>query len=319
MAKLQTEHPILKRINQFHKLSYQIGDHINEEELPHDPEEALHYILEANKACEECVLFETRNHVVGPDGVFGAPIMVVLEGPGFLEDLTQLPLVGQQTLTSSHCNRCTKVGTCFDQRISFGFKRAPGKKRSIECDPNYVEEKQITRPFNLYSSGGVIDGILEKKYKGAFPRESWRRNYMDETQNPYKYRSPWFITNSVQCRAWDPDSLRDVPPPTIALDTCRPWLALQWACLQPRAIIAMGRLALGSILGNRSQAEKEDFDTIVDSPLGPVVFTKHPAANMRIRSDYLQALGHAKTAKAFDTALTLAGLIEGDELKPLKL
>lgn len=317
MAKLITEHPILSRVNTFNRLSYQIRHLVNEDNLPEDPEKALEFVLNRAPDCKSCILSETRNNVVGPDGKYGAPIMVVLEGPGFLEDLTKLPLVGQSEIKASHCNKCKNVTACFDQRISFDNKRPKGRRRAITCEPDYTEENQLPDKFNLYSSGAVIDGILFERYKGVFPRESWRENYYQETNRQYQFESPWFFTNSVQCRAWEVENLRDTPPPTLALDTCRAWLALQWACIQPRAIIAMGRPALGTLLGNRDAAKRADFDTIIESPLGPIVFTKHPAATMRERDNFRQALGHAKTAKAFDIALVIAGLIEGEELKPI--
>lgn len=322
MSNIVSENKIVRKLSSFRKMKWTLKDYLPDSELSEDPEELFNLVLERNKLCRNCVLSETRNHVVGPDGKFGAPIMVVLEGPGFLEDLTKIPLTGPQQLKSSHCNLCSNVYRCFDQRISFAERKRPvGKKRPITCEPNYTGNRQIDVPVHMYSSGAVFDGLLQSKYGGVFPRESWRQNYLALNGEEYPFLSPWFITNAVQCRAWNPSELRDEQPGTLSVNQCRSWLGLQWATLQPKVIVAMGRVALSSIIGNDKLAKSTPFDTlIIDEKLGPIIYTKHPAANMRIRDPHRQAIGHAKTGKALDRALQLAGLInDNNELNPIQL
>ena len=58
------------------------------EECPEDPIEFLDWWWNTKAVdCKDCPLFQTRNSVVRPDGIYGAPIMIVGEGPGFMEDL----------------------------------------------------------------------------------------------------------------------------------------------------------------------------------------------------------------------------------------
>ena len=77
--------------------------------LSEDPIEALDQVMALSKGCKDCILSTTRNNVIGVDGVYGAPIMIILEGPGQLEDLSVLPLVGHQEIKSSVCNNCSKT------------------------------------------------------------------------------------------------------------------------------------------------------------------------------------------------------------------
>lgn len=65
--------------------------------VPTDEQEFLDWWWDTYaKACQNCILADTRNYVVKPDGCVSAKIMIVGEGPGFLEDLC----VSEDTLVS---------------------------------------------------------------------------------------------------------------------------------------------------------------------------------------------------------------------------
>lgn len=307
---------VVQRMIGVHKT---MEEHWGQVDFPEDPEEQLDIILQMSQGCQECFLSETRNHVTGPDGEVGAKIMLVLEGPGFLEDLSRVPLVGPQELQSSHCNLCKKVRTCYDNRITFQkYKRPTGIRRAITCEPDYAGKLQLPKKPRLYSSGGVFDGLLVQKYRGVFPRHNWTTYYKTLTGRDYPYVSPWFITNSVLCRAWDKEKLRDMSPTNLAIKTCRKWLVAQWAVVQPKVIIATGQSALIGLTGVQKSVETTRFGEIIDSPMGKIIYTPHIAHVMRERDKYRQGIGYAKTGKTLDIALTMAGLLDGEELKPIE-
>jgi DNA polymerase len=90
-----------------------------------------------------------------------------------------------------------------------------------------------------------------------------------------KTREEVYIANIVKCR---PPGNRDPQPDEVA--SCRPYLEEQIALVQPKVIVALGRIAAQTLLGN-------------DTPIGrlrgrwftvqglPTMVTYHPAALLR--------------------------------------
>lgn len=305
MAKKKERHPILDRASLWGAAYYDCYP----ETVTTDRKEFFDMVLEDASKCSACPLSESRNKIALPDGEFGAKIMIISDTTSFLEDLSGIPITGPQEIKSSECNRCRNVMSCYDQRLTLEpYKRSKGQRREIICKPQPVKQDMITKPAYLYSVGSVLDGLLIKKYNGVFPRHNWVLDYERKTGELSEIRSPWFITNAVMCRSWDKRNIRDVPPDNYPMRECKKWLALFWACLEPDVIIALGRKAMGSVIGSHKRAEKIPFGSIVETKIGTVVFNTNPASILRDRSELRSGRDYGKIGKTLDIALEIAGL-----------
>jgi uracil-DNA glycosylase len=308
MAKAKTTgNEIADRILSI-KSSYLDG--IDIPSLPTDPQEFLDWWWTTHaKACEECPLAITRNHVVKPDGKASAQIMIIGEGPGFLEDLTALPMVGPMELQASHCNLCSKVLDCFEHRLKFKKFEKSKPAKAVTCTPNYVAKHQLKSSFQIRSTGAIVDGILLKKWKFNYPRNCWIERYnLLHPDEPWTHLSPWFVTNIVMCRTTDLTGLRDSPPESVPKQKCKKWLTYQWAAVNPKLIICFGRDALGVLVGSETKAATITPNEIVDTKFGPVLFQNHPAFFMREKGANVRAYAYAKIASTFEKALDYVGL-----------
>jgi len=59
-----------------------------------EKEEKLRQLEAEAKACKSCKLHKTRTNVVFGSGPADAEIMLLGEGPGFMEDQTKIPFSG---------------------------------------------------------------------------------------------------------------------------------------------------------------------------------------------------------------------------------
>lgn len=306
MKKEKKIHPILSKVEQISK-NYILD--LDPETVPTEPQEFLDWWWESlAKNCISCPLSQSRNSVVKPDGIASAKIMIVGEGPGFLEDLSALPMIGPLELKSSHCSHCLKANDCYSSRIlksPIAFGSAP---KAITCKPQYTNQYQLPVSFYLRSAGAVLDGILIDKWKFTYARHNWIELYNSKhTTQPLDHESPWYITNATLCRTTDVTRLSDKPPEGLPKKICRRWLAFQWAAVQPEIIISFGRVSLGVLMDSEKAAERVTPNTIVDTKFGPVLFQNHPAFFMRERSKVIKAYNFAKIASTLSKALEIAG------------
>lgn len=305
--KNEIANPIINRIFQIDK---KFVEDLDLDVVPSDPDEFLEWWWTDNaKDCAECPLSSTRNHVVKPDGTSRAKIMIIGEGPGFLEDLTQSPLVGPIELKSSHCSHCSNVTSCFDHKILKSTYAIGKSAKVVKCSPNYTNNSQLPYTFYLRSSGSIIDGILLKKWKFTYARQNWIDLYNKKHPSaPLIHESPWYITNVTLCRSTDISGLRDMSPESVPRQKCKKWLTYQWAALNPDLIVCFGRIALGVLLGNEKAAKSVTPNTFVDTKFGKVLFQNHPAWFMREKSRVVKAYGFAKIASTLEKALDYVGL-----------
>jgi uracil-DNA glycosylase len=307
MKKKAIDHEILERIAIIDK---RFIEDLDPTKIPSDPEEFLSWWWNNHaKACEACPLSETRNHVVKPDGNTKAKIMIIGEGPGFLEDLTQTPMVGPLELKSSHCSTCKNAMTCFDHRIIKSPIAIGKSAKAVKCLPNYTGKLQLPYTFYIRSAGAILDGILIKKWKFTYARHNWLQLYnRQHPDKPLVHDSPWFITNVVLCRTTDVAGLKDSPPESVPRQKCKKHLAFQWAAVNPELVICFGRVALSVLLGSEEAAKSVAPNTIVETKFGPVLFQNHPAWFMREKSRTVKAYGFAKVASTLERGLQYVGL-----------
>lgn len=298
---------IIERINHIDK-RYLEG--LDVDTLPEDPQEFLDWWWETQaKVCESCPLSESRNQVVKPDGKASAKIMIVGEGPGFLEDLAGIPLVGPIDLRTSTCNNCLRVTDCYSSRLLKTPNAMGGPKKVVKCSPMLTLKRQLISKVYIRSAGSIIDGILIKKWKFTYPRNNWITYYNNlHEDKPWTHESPWFITNAVLCRSTDASGLNDASPATVPRQKCKRWLTFQWAAVNPKLIVCFGRVALSVLMGNEKAANLVTPNSIIETKFGTVLFALHPAHHMREKSKIVRAYGYAKTARALEMALEYIGL-----------
>lgn len=259
--------------------------------------------------CVACPLSASRSQVVKPDGKFGAKIMVVGEGPGFLENLTGLPLTGPMELRSSHCSSCNNVNQCFSHKLLTEPNGRMKANKVVTCTPNYKPISQLDgRKFYLRSAGTIIDGILLNKWGFKYPRHNWVESYNKiHDDAPLKVESPFYFTNVTLCRTTDINGLKDGLPSGISLKACKKWFTFQWAAIQPDIIIALGHSAFSTLTGSKLETIK--VNTIVDSKFGKVIGNFHPSYYMRQDNQTVKAYSYAKIAQTFEISLGISGLL----------
>jgi uracil-DNA glycosylase len=301
------DHAILERVATIDK---RYLEDLDAETITKDPQEFLDWWwIKYAQACQECPLSETRNHVVKPDGTSRAKIMIIGEGPGFLEDLTKSPMVGPLELKTSHCGECRNVTVCFNHRM-LKIPTALGKSaKAVKCLPNYTGKPQLPNTFFIRSTGAIIDGILFSKWKFNYARQNWIDGYNRlHPTAPIEHTSPWYITNVVLCRTTDVVGIKDSPPASVPRQKCRKWLAFQWAAVNPELIICFGRVALGVLVGSEEAANKIVPNSFIDTKFGKVLFQNHPAYFMREKGKGVRAYGYAKIASTLEKGLEYVGL-----------
>lgn len=304
--KRAIDHPILAKVAMIHS-DYVEG--LDPDMYPTDRQKFLDKVWEETKVCQACSLCESRTTVVKPDGDASASIMIVGEGPGFLENLSGEVFVGPMELRASRCNFCKRSAKCYESRIikdldNHRYRRA-GK---VVCNPVPIATPTLDKEFYLKSAGAIFDGILIKKWKFAFPRKNWLTQYNNTNPAlPLTNTSPFYITNILHCRSFDPITLKDVPPGSISKNQCRKWLAMEWAAVQPKITIALGIPALSVLVGSKTKAEAISTGEIVQTKFGPVIFSHHPAYWMREKQQEVKAYGFAKVADVIEKALIVSG------------
>ncbi len=273
---------------------------------PTDPQAFLDWMWEFKSQCKNCMLHTTRTCVVRGDGKPTAKVMVVGEGPGFLEDLTGLPLVGPMELRGSRCNLCHNLRTCYKGKVQSSADEFPGRRMAVTCSPQPSTDLQLAdkKQFYLRSAGAVIDGIILLKWGNKYPRQNWVDHCSTHNQNTFAH-SPFYFTNAVSCRSWDKVLLKDQTPAGTFVNQCRLWLILEWAAINPVAIIAMGKTALAAIL--KTKANEARVGEAYESKWGTILAMPHPAAVMREDNQALRELGYARIGETFRKALEIAG------------
>ncbi|MGM0475994.1 MAG: uracil-DNA glycosylase [Pseudomonadota bacterium] len=103
-----------------------------------------------------------------------------------------------------------------------------------------------------------------------------------------------YIANCIKCR---PPENRDPTPEERA--TCAPWLARQIELVQPRVILAVGRVAAQQLLGREEPLARLRDQTHRWGDAGiPLVVTYHPAYLLRTPGDKAHAWADLKRARA---------------------
>ena len=277
----------------------------NLDEIPETREEAWKWLQDQMLGCHKCLLSETRNHVVLPDGNLSADVMIILQNPSVNEDLTGIPLTGAMEIKSSDCGRCTKIEKCFNGRLLKDEKAFPKRPVPVVCNPDLLKNPTITRNFVLRTTGGVFDGLLLKQWEMSKPRLCWVKEYNRncKPEDIIPEVSPWFITNTISCRPTDQEKLKDLPEATVPKTLCKPWLLLQWVILQPKVIVCLGLESLTALVPNSKDQSEIYINQIFESKYGPILFNTHPATIMRDPVKESKGMAYARLAETLKLAL----------------
>jgi len=298
---LPFNNPILLRIYPHLKKSENLLELLgvdSEEGLPTTEEEFLNWYWHTRLSnCKRCSLCESRTNVVKYDGKVSAKIMVVAEGPGFLEDLTVLPMVGYNQLLVSRCNTCEEVKRCFSHRLLKSPTSWGGRSKIVECKYKKSNTPLLQpKKFFIRSAGQVIDGVLN-----SIDHSLKRQSYYD-AQGISK-ESLFFFTNVALCRTKDLSGLKDQTPDSLTIKQCRINLLVQLACVQPEVV-----LLLGTVSAKAFHMETSPFRTLVDSRYGcKIIKDRHPAFIMRLETPQEKASGYALLRKTFKDAIEYVG------------
>ena len=160
------------------------------------------------------------------------------------------PALAEQVRT---CERCSLCQTRTQAVFGVGATNAP--LMIVGEGPGADEDRQ-GEPF-VGAAGKLLDQML-----GAIGRSR---------------QSDVYIANVVKCR---PPGNRD--PLETEADACRPYLAKQIELLQPRLIVALGRVAAQRLLGTTEPLARLRGQAHEYAPTGtPVRVTYHPAYLLR--------------------------------------
>jgi DNA polymerase len=138
--------------------------------------------------------------------------------------------------------------------------------------PGYYEDQQ-GEPF-VGASGKLLDNMLL-----AIGLQRGDRAY---------------IANIVKCRASD-NAGKDRPPTAAEAAACYPYLERQITLIQPKIIVAIGRISATTLLGTDSQTPlavlrgKQHLYRTSDGRTIPLVATYHPAYLLRQLSEKRKA------------------------------
>lgn len=122
----------------------------------------------AAKACQKCVLCETRNNVVVYDGNPQAKLMFIGEGPGEQEDLKGLPFVGRagqlldKILEAAEINRQSETYICNIVKCRPPANRVPAPEEANECSPYLYSQINLIKPKIIVLLGSTaVSGVLK--------------------------------------------------------------------------------------------------------------------------------------------------------------
>ncbi|MBH9552232.1 uracil-DNA glycosylase [Inhella gelatinilytica] len=186
---------------------------------------------------------------------------------------------------------CRACGLCERRRQAVPGAGVQGARWLIVGEGPGEQEDLQGQPF-VGPSGQLLDAILAA---------------LNLSRAPEAGQDGVYIANAVKCR---PPGNRTPTPEELA--ACRPYLLRQIELLQPRIIVALGRVAVQSLLGQEG-ALGSLRGRVHPGPLGvPVVVSYHPSYLLRNPAE--KAKAWADWCRAADTLDALSGKsANGDE------
>ena len=94
----------------------------------------------------------------------------------------------------------------------------------------------------------------EKENQTGLPFEGEAGALLDKMIGAMGYsRDPVFLTDTIKCRAFFPDTGKDRKPHQDEFEQCVPYLKAQIKQIQPKIIVALGNTAIHGLLGKKVQ------------------------------------------------------------------
>jgi DNA polymerase len=102
-------------------------------------------------------------------------------------------------------------------------------------------------------------------------------------------RDQVYLTNAVKHFRFEPRGKRRIhkTPRASEVRACRPWLEAEIDAVRPRLIVAMGAVAVASLLGDEVKVMK-DRGRVIETTYGPVLVTVHPSSLLRVETQEQQ-------------------------------
>jgi len=212
-----------------------------------------------------------------------AAVAVPLAPPALLPDAAAAASWEQLRSEVLHCTRCPLHRTRTQGVLGVGPQRCDWL---VVGEAPGAEEDRRGEPF-VGAAGQLLDAML-------------RAIGLDRTTNVY-------IANVLKSR---PPNNRDPKPEEVA--ACLPYLVRQIALLQPKLILAVGRIAAQNLLGTeaplgRLRGQVHRFGELNT----PLVVTYHPAYLLRTPADKRKAWEDLKFARKVFLELTQGAVTDG--------
>jgi DNA polymerase len=96
-------------------------------------------------------------------------------------------------------------------------------------------------------------------------------------------RDKVYITNAVKHFRWAPKGKRRIhqTPRASEIRACQPWLEAEVDTLEPKLIVALGAVAVSSLLGTSAKVTTHRGQ-VVEGAYGPCLVTTHPSSIIRV-------------------------------------
>jgi len=107
-------------------------------------------------------------------------------------------------------------------------------------------------------------------------------------------RDKVYLTNAVKHFRWSPKGKRRIheTPRASEVRACKPWLEAEIDVVEPRLIVALGAVAVSSLMGTSAKVTTHR-GRIVEGAYGPCLVTTHPSSIIRVEDADERAAAYA--------------------------
>jgi len=107
-------------------------------------------------------------------------------------------------------------------------------------------------------------------------------------------RDKVYLTNAVKHVRWSPKGKRRIheTPRASEVRACKPWLEAEIDVIEPRLIVALGAVAVSSLLGASAKVTTHR-GRIMEGAYGPCLVTTHPSSIVRVEDADERAAAYA--------------------------
>ena len=107
-------------------------------------------------------------------------------------------------------------------------------------------------------------------------------------------RDKTYVTNAVKHFRWSPRGKRRIheTPRASEIRACQPWLEAEIEAVGPRLLVALGAVAVSSLLGTSAKVTTHRGQ-VMEGAYGPCLVTTHPSSIIRVEDSDERAAAYA--------------------------